>query len=223
MDPKVLVADGEELTELYEDSKITHLTIATVWYVGVIMGGYFGEDRSISYQSDKAHFGLFWAIAHTLLCCLENDSIPSIPGFNKNDLPLAKQTALDHLEGVGADLGSVERKVFPGLPRGATATRRRPRSRMKATSKSRPRMTQARDAGRAQRSCRTCPRSGWGCRSKNRGVSCNECQKKSDFENPFREKGALKGAFAQKGLLGRGFSIRGFKSPFLKKGLQSPF
>ena len=118
MDPKVLVADGEELTELYEDSKITHLTIATVWYVGVIMGGYFGEDRSISYQSDKAHFGLFWAIAHTLLCCLENDYIPSIPGFNKNDLPLAKQTALDHLEGVGADLGSVERKVFPGLASG---------------------------------------------------------------------------------------------------------
>ena len=118
MDPKVLVADGEELTELYEDSKITHLTIATVWYVGVIMRGYFGEDRSISYQSDKAHFGLFWAIAHTLLCCLENDSIPSIPGFNKNDLPLAKQTALDHLEGVGADLGSVERKVFPGLASG---------------------------------------------------------------------------------------------------------
>ena len=173
MDPKVLVADGEELTELYEDSKITHLTIATVWYVGVIMGGYFGEDRSISYQSDKAHFGLFWAIAHTLLCCLENDSIPSIPGFNKNDLPLAKQTALDHLEGVGADLGSVERKVFPGLPRGATATRRRPRTRTKATSKSRPRMTQARDAGRAQQSCRTCSRSGWGCRSQKREVSYN--------------------------------------------------
>ena len=116
MDPKVLVADGEELTELYEDSKITHLTIATVWYVGVIMGGYFGEDRSISYQSDKAHFGLFWAIAHTLLCCLENDSIPSIPGFNKNDLPLAKQTALDHLEGVGADLGSGSERSSPASP-----------------------------------------------------------------------------------------------------------
>ena len=192
MDPKVLVADGEELTELYEDSKITHLTIATVWYVGVIMGGYFGEDRSISYQSDKAHFGLFWAIAHTLLCCLENDSIPSIPGFNKNDLPLAKQTALDHLEGVGADLGSVERKVFPGLPRGATATRRRPRTRTKATSKSRPRMTQARDAGRAQQSCRTCSRSGWGC-GNNIGKLATTPQYGSDFESPFREKGALKG------------------------------
>ena len=187
MDPKVLVAEGEELTELYEDSKITHLTIATVWYVGVIMGGYFGEDRSISYQSDKAHFGLFWAIAHTLLCCLENDSIPSIPGFNKNDLPLAKQTALDHLEGVGADLGSVERKVFPGLPRGATATRRRTRT--KAASKSRPRMTQARDAGRAQRSCRTCSRSGWGCRSKIGKLVAANANIKVALKAPFEKKG----------------------------------
>ena len=31
---------------------------------------------------------------------------------------MAKQTAHDHLEGVGADLGSVERKVFPGLASG---------------------------------------------------------------------------------------------------------
>ena len=64
MNPKALVVE-----ELFEDSEITHLTIVTVWYVGAIMGGYFGEDRSISYRSEKAHFGLFWAIAHTLLWC----------------------------------------------------------------------------------------------------------------------------------------------------------
>ena len=95
MDPKVLVADGEELTELYEDSKITHLTIATVWYVGAIMGGYFGEDRSISYQSDKAHFGLFWAIAQTLLCCLENDSIPSTPSSTRTTCPWPSRRLLN--------------------------------------------------------------------------------------------------------------------------------